>query len=49
MERFSDVKSLIEQLNGPGGTAEGADILQYPFASYSSQYNIYWTQWMLKQ
>lgn len=33
-------KILIEQLNGPGGTADGADILQYPFASYSSQYNI---------
>lgn len=32
-------KVLIEQLNGAGGTAEGDDILQYPFASYSAQYS----------
>jgi hypothetical protein len=33
-------KVLIEQLNGPGGTAEGDDIIQYPFASYSGQYTL---------
>ncbi|HAH54584.1 MAG TPA: glucan endo-1,3-beta-D-glucosidase [Flavobacterium sp.] len=33
-------KTLIEQLNGPGGTADGDDILQYPFASYSGQYTL---------
>jgi hypothetical protein len=31
-------KILIEELNGPGGVADGADILQYPYASYSGQY-----------
>lgn len=31
-------KVLIEQLNGPGGTADGNDILQYPYASYSGPY-----------
>ncbi len=31
-------KVLIEELNGPGGVADGADILQYPYASYSGQY-----------
>jgi hypothetical protein len=30
---------LIEQLNGPGGTADGADIIQYPFASYNATYS----------
>lgn len=33
-------KVLIEQLNGPGGTADGDDIVQYPFASYSGQYTL---------
>jgi hypothetical protein len=32
-------KVLIEQLNGAGGTPEGDDILQYPYASYSTQYS----------
>jgi hypothetical protein len=32
-------KVLIEQLNGPGGTADGDDILQYPFASYNATYS----------
>ena len=32
-------KIVIEELNGPGGTADGADILQYPFESYSGQYS----------
>lgn len=32
-------KVLIEQLNGPGGTAEGDDIIQYPFASYNATYS----------
>jgi hypothetical protein len=31
-------KVLIEQLNGPGGVADGDDIIQYPYASYVSQY-----------
>jgi hypothetical protein len=31
-------KIVIEELNGPGGTADGADILQYPYSSYSGQY-----------
>lgn len=31
-------KTLIEQLNGPGGIADGDDVIQYPFASYSGQY-----------
>jgi hypothetical protein len=31
-------KVLIEQLNGPGGVADGDDIIQYPYASYGSQY-----------
>lgn len=31
-------KTLIEELNGPGGTGDGGDILQYPYASYSGQY-----------
>jgi hypothetical protein len=33
-------KVLIEQLNGPGGVADGDDIIQYPFASYSGQYTL---------
>jgi len=33
-------KVLIEQLNGPGGVADGDDIVQYPFASYSGQYTL---------
>ena len=32
-------KVLIEQLNGPGGTADGDDILQYPFTSYNATYS----------
>jgi hypothetical protein len=32
-------KVLIEQLNGPGGTADGDDIIQYPFASYNATYS----------
>lgn len=32
-------KVLIEELNGPGGTADGDDILQYPFASYNATYS----------
>lgn len=31
-------KVLIEQLNGPGGVADGDDIIQYPYANYGSQY-----------
>ncbi len=31
---------LIEELNGPGGVADGADIIQYPYASYTGQYSI---------
>lgn len=31
-------KTLIEELNGPGGTGEGDDIIQYPYASNSGQY-----------
>ncbi len=30
---------LIEQLNGPGGTADLKDIVQYPFASYNATYS----------
>ncbi len=29
---------LIEELNGSGGVADGADIIQYPFADYSGQF-----------
>lgn len=32
-------KTLIEQLKGPGGTAEGDDIIQYPFAGYNATYS----------
>lgn len=32
-------KTLIEQLKGAGGTAEGDDIIQYPFASYNATYS----------
>ncbi|WP_310559500.1 glucan endo-1,3-beta-D-glucosidase [Flavobacterium sp.] len=33
-------KVLIEQLNGPGGTADGDDILQYPLATNSGKYTL---------
>lgn len=33
-------KVLIEQLNGAGGTPEGDDVIQYPFASYSGKYTL---------
>ncbi|MFC6877153.1 glucan endo-1,3-beta-D-glucosidase [Flavobacterium myungsuense] len=32
-------KTLIEELNGPGGTGEGDDIIQYPYASNTGQYS----------
>lgn len=31
---------LIEQLNGPGGVADGADITKYPYATYTKQYTL---------
>lgn len=31
---------LIEELNGSGGVADGADIIQYPYADYSEQYTL---------
>ena len=33
-------KVLIEQLNGPGGVADGDDIIQYPFTNNAGQYTI---------
>jgi len=33
-------KTLIEQLNGPGGIADGDDVIQYPFANNAGQYTI---------
>ena len=32
-------KPLIEELNGPGGVADGDDIIQYPYASYDATYS----------
>lgn len=33
-------KVLIEQLNGPGGVADGDDIIQYPFTNNAGQYTL---------
>jgi hypothetical protein len=33
-------KVLIEQLNGPGGVADGDDIIQYPYTNKTGQYTL---------
>lgn len=33
-------KTLIEELNGPGGISDGDDIIQYPFTNNAGQYTL---------